>query len=250
MRKVKRTLLEKTKKRLLIVDDERELVAITKKYFEYEGFLVSTAFTGLEALRKIDDTYDIVILDISMPNMDGMEVCRKIRRHFDLPIVFLTAKSEEEDLIEAFRLGADDYITKPVTLPVLMSHVKAAIRRYRHLFHNKRDIVYSTTNFSFNRTKYDVLYKGKKVPLTKIEFSIMLFLAENPNKVKSICEIYENVWEEDYCKTYANTVMVHINNIKTKLIKVTRSDQFIKNVWGKGYNFNDFLEEKISKKKS
>jgi DNA-binding response OmpR family regulator len=238
------------KKRLLIIDDERELVAITKKYFEYEGFDVCTAYSGAEALCKVDENFDIVILDISMPNMDGIEVCRRIRRYFDIPIIFLTAKSEEEDMIHALSSGADDYITKPVTLPVLMSHVTASIRRYHHLFNAKRDIQYSTTNFCFNRTKHNVLYNGKRIPLTKIEFSILLFLAENPNKVKSICDIYENVWEEEYCKRFSNTVMVHINNLKTKLYNHTGSDEFVKNVWGKGYNFTDFFEKKISKKKS
>jgi DNA-binding response OmpR family regulator len=238
------------KKRLLIIDDERELVAITKKYFEYEGFDVCTAYSGSEALCKVDETFDIVILDISMPNMDGIEVCKRVRRFFDIPIIFLTAKSEEEDMIHALSSGADDYITKPVTLPVLKSHVTAAIRRYHHLFNAKREIQYSTANFCFNRTKHTVLYRGKKIPLTKIEFSILLFLAENPNKVKSICEIYENVWEEEYCKSYSNTVMVHINNLKNKLSTHTESEEFVKNVWGKGYNFSDFFEKKNTEKKS
>ncbi len=227
--------------KLLIVDDERELVAITKKYFEYENYIVEVAYSGCEALQILDDTFDLLILDISMPNIDGIEVCRRVRQYHNLPIIFLTAKGEESDMIQGLTSGADDYITKPVTLPVLMSHVNAAIRRYRNLFHTNSALFYTSINFRFDRAKYELYYKDTQIPLTKIEFSILLYLAENPHKVKSLCDIYEYVWEEQFHKNFTNTVMVHINNIKSKFLKHIGTDRFIKNVWGKGYNFEDFL---------
>jgi DNA-binding response OmpR family regulator len=241
MRKVKKILKRESFGKLLIVDDEKELVAITKKYFEYENYLVDVAYCGCEALKILDDSYDLLILDISMPNMDGIEVCRRVRQYHNLPIIFLTAKGEETDMIQGLSSGADDYITKPVTLPVLMSHVKAAIRRYRNLFHTNSALFYTTINFRFDRVKYEVYYRNVHIPLTKIEYSILIYLAENQHKVKSLCDIYENVWEEEFHKNYTNTVMVHINNLKSKLLKHIGTDRFIQNIWGKGYNFEDFL---------
>ncbi|HPJ12421.1 MAG TPA: response regulator transcription factor [Caldisericia bacterium] len=227
--------------KLLIVDDEKELVAITKKYFEYEKFAVEVAYSGCEALQVLDDTFDLLILDISMPNMDGIEVCRRVRQTYNLPIIFLTAKAEEGDMIQGLTSGADDYITKPVTLPVLMSHVKAAIRRYRNLFPTNHCLFFTSINFRFDRLRYVVYYRNTRIPLTKIEFSILLYLAENSHEVKSLCDIYENVWEEQFCKCYTNNVMVHINNIKNKLLKHIGTDRFVKNIWGKGYKFEDFF---------
>ncbi len=227
--------------KLLIVDDEKELVAITKKYFEYEKYTVEVAYSGYEALQVLDDTFDLLILDISMPNMDGIEVCRRVRQTSNLPIIFLTAKAEEGDMIQGLTSGADDYITKPVTLPVLMSHVKAAIRRYRNLFPTNHTLFFTSINFRFDRVRYEVYYRNVRIALTKIEFSILLYLAENSHEVKSLCDIYENVWEEQFYKCYTNTVMVHINNVKNKLLKQIGTDRFIKNVWGKGYKFEDFF---------
>jgi two-component system, OmpR family, lantibiotic biosynthesis response regulator NisR/SpaR len=224
------------KSKIIIVDDDKDIVNLVEDILTDEGYEIEKAYNGRDALEKINKNhFDLIILDIMLPDIDGLEVCRKIRDSVDVPILFLTAKSKSIDKVVGFEIGADDYITKPFDDNELASRVKAHIRRQKRVAGNTAGSGASVRydGIEINKNSYEVFLDGKKVDLSTREFQILAFLMNNPNIVLTREQIYNNVWGyEDFGDI--NTVTVHIKKLREKIDK---NDRFIKTVWGAGYKF-------------
>ncbi|MGB8455338.1 MAG: response regulator transcription factor [Anaerocolumna sp.] len=221
---------------VLIADDDKEIVKLIADTLEDEGFKVIKAYNGTEAMEIIlkKEQVDLVLLDIMMPGMDGIEVCKKIRDTYSGPIAFLSAKGREIDKVIGLELGADDYLTKPFSTIELISRVKAHIRRDRRL----KNLPTNTSVLFFEGLKiyldsFEVWKEGEKIDLTTREFQILAYMASNQNIVLSREKIYESIWgNTDYGEI--NTVTVHIKYLRDKL---DPDGKYIKTVWGVGYKF-------------
>lgn len=221
---------------ILIVDDEKEIADLVEVYLQNEGFSVTKAFSGKEASEYIEKTdFDLAILDVMLPDIDGFALCEKIRRSKTYPVIMLTAKTGFSDRISGLSLGADDYVTKPFNPLELVARVKAQLRRYRQYNENERtDIIEIPGGLEINKTTHTCSLYGEALGLTPLEFGIVLLLCENAGKVVSTKEIFEKVWGEEYLDSN-NTVMVHIRRIREKMHERSREPKFIKTVWGVGY---------------
>ena len=224
-------------KKILIVDDDKEIRKVIGIYLENEGYEILKAEDGAQALKLIaENEIALVILDIMMPGMDGTEVCMKIREDSIMPIIFLSAKSEDLDKIQGLASGADDYITKPFSAMELIARVKSQIRRYTRYTTEPRTPknIIEIGNLTINTDTRQVFVGNKEVRLTPKEFDILQLLASNKGIVFSIEKIYERVWGEDFYKS-DNTVMVHITKIREKIEEEPKKPLYIKTVWGVGY---------------
>ncbi|MFS0837067.1 response regulator transcription factor [Paenibacillus sp. 1P03SA] len=227
------------KETILIVDNEKEIVELIRIYLTNEGYETVSAGDGLEALDVLKSReVDLIILDIMMPRMDGVQACLEIRREKNMPILMLSAKSEDMDKILGLTAGADDYLTKPFNPLELMARVKSQLRRYKRLnapmpsetpAHRIEldDLVIDTAT-------HEVHVEGRPVKLTPREFSILELLGRNRGIVFSTERIYETVWNTPYFES-DNTVMVHIRKIREKVESNPRQPKYIKTVWGVGY---------------
>lgn len=225
--------------KILIVDDNPEIREVVNVLLSNEGYMIEEACDGLEAIDKANDK-DLIILDIMMPNMDGYEVCQKIRETSNAPILFLTAKSMEQDKTQGFLCGGDDYLPKPFSYGELIGRVKALLRRYT-VYKGKeikqQENILEMYNLKVDLDKNQVYLDGEKIMLTDLEYRILVLLMKQPKKTFSNQELYENVWDESYLYTANNTIMVHIRNLRKKLKINPQSPLYIKTVWGKGYRF-------------
>lgn len=223
--------------KLLIVDDDDEIRKVTGIYLENEGYEVLKAESGEQALKLIsENSIDLVILDIMMPGMNGIETCMKIRENNIMPIIFLSAKSEDLDKIHGLASGADDYIAKPFNAMELIARVKSQLRRYTRYStpQNVDRSIIEIGNLVVNSDTRQVFVGEKEVRLTPKEFDILELLASNKGIVFSIEKIYERVWKEDFYKS-DNTVMVHITKIREKIEEDPKKPIYIKTIWGIGY---------------
>lgn len=225
--------------KILIVDDNPEIREVVNVLLSNEGYLIEEACDGLEAIDKANDK-DLIILDIMMPHMDGYEVCQKIRETSNAPILFLTAKSMEQDKTQGFLCGGDDYLPKPFSYAELLGRVKALLRRYtvyKGKEIKKQENMLEMYNLKVDLDKNQAYLDGEKVLLTDLEYRILVLLMKQPKKTFSNQALYENVWDEPYLYTANNTIMVHIRNLRKKLKINPQSPLYIKTVWGKGYRF-------------
>lgn len=223
---------------ILVVDDDREIVAAIAKNLEAEGYVVFQAYDGLQALEFITrEEIHLVLLDIMMPNMDGLSATMKIREKKNIPIILLSAKSEDSDKVLGLTMGADDYITKPFSPMELMARVRSQLRRYMQLgdYGGKQSGEKIVVGGLLLDVEAKQLYMdGDPVKLTATEYKILQLLMRNPGRVFSAEEIYERVWEED-AYSVENTVMVHIRRIREKIEINPREPRYLKVVWGIGY---------------
>lgn len=225
---------------ILIADDEQGIADLLAIHLEKEGYTLYKAANGKEALQLIEtNSIDLLILDIMMPEMDGYEAISRIRENYNMPIIFLSAKTSDFDKVHGLAIGADDYMTKPFTPIELVARVNAQLRRYTKLNYTKEnsptDIEYRGLIISQDHrtvTLYD-----KAINLTPKEFDILYLLSSHPKKVFSVENIFKHVWQEEYFDD-ANTVMVHIRTLRKKLKEDQQKDKWIKTVWGVGYAFN------------
>lgn len=222
--------------KILIVEDEVDLSKMVGKYLSNEGFEISEAHDGREALNKFERFKpQLVLLDIMLPKLDGMEVCRIIRSESQVPVIMLSAKNGDLDKVLSLGLGADDYITKPFSAMELIARVKAHIRRYvNYLPETKKEEknVISIGELEINISAYSAVVKGEVLNLTSKEFEILKFLCSNPNQVFSKEQIYEKIWGfNEYGEI--NSVVVYVNRLREKL--GVRGIDYIKTVWGVGY---------------
>lgn len=230
------------KKRILIVDDEKNIVELIRINLEANGFETISAYTGLEALEKANSIPDLVLLDIMLPDIDGFEVCRRIRlnqKTKDIPIIMLTAKSEESDKVIGLGLGADDYITKPFGVRELEARIKTVLRRFDKTALlkktiNEPDNIIQFKELTLDTTKYQAIKNGKELELTLTEFRILKILLENQDKVMSRESLLKEI-PGDKSNTEARTVDVHIRNIRKKLGEDGEPYEYIETIRGIGY---------------
>ncbi len=225
--------------RILVCDDEKEIVDAIEIYLVQEGFEVLKAYDGEQALEILKrEEVHLLILDIMMPKLDGIHAIMKIREESSIPIIVLSAKTQDTDKILGLNLGADDYVAKPFNPLELIARVKSQIRRYTSFGSASEaaesEKVYSTGGLVINDDRKEVTVDGERVKLTRIEYNILLFLVQNKGKVFSIDQIYEQIWQED---AYGadNTVTVHIRHIREKIEIDPKNPKYLKVIWGIGY---------------
>ena len=221
--------------KILIVDDDANITELIRLYLDKEGFLTTCASNGKIALDKFNsENPSLIILDIMMPEMDGWQVCREIRRTSNVPIIMLTAKGETFDKVLGLELGAVDYMVKPFETKELVARVKAVLRRFENKDSDSRKEI-SYTNLSVNLSNYELKLNGKIIEIPPKELELLYFLASNPNRVFTREQLLEEVWGFDYFGD-SRTVDVHIKRLREKLEGVEGNWQ-LKTVWGVGYKF-------------
>lgn len=223
---------------VLVCDDDREIVEAIEIYLSQEGYKVLKAYDGEEALKVLDrEKVDLQIIDVMMPKLDGIRATLKIREKKNMPIIILSAKSEDADKILGLNVGADDYMTKPFNPLELTARVKSQLRRYTQLgstIDKSNQAVYAVGGLSIDDEQKEVTVDGEPVRLTPIEYNILLLLVKNQGKVFSIDQIYESIWNEDAIGV-DNTVAVHIRHIREKIEINPKEPRYLKVVWGVGY---------------
>ena len=233
---------------ILVVDDDKEIVNAIEIYLSQEGYNIIKAYDGEEALEKLkENEIHLIILDIMMPNKDGIETLQEIRKDKTIPVIMLSAKSEDYDKISGLNTGADDYVTKPFNPLELIARVKSNIRRYVDFSYandanrkkeNQKEKLLKTGTLEMNDETKKVMVDGKEIKLTATEYNILKFLLENKGKVYSIEQIYENVWNEE---SYGaeNIIAVHIRHIREKIEINPKDPKYLKVIWGIGYKVED-----------
>ena len=223
---------------ILVCDDEKDIVDAIEIYLSQEGYRILKAYDGLQALEilKTEEVH-LLLLDVMMPKLDGIHTIMKIRETSSIPIIVLSAKSQDSDKVLGLNLGADDYITKPFNPMELLARVKSQIRRYTNFGAARQETseqIYSTGGLVINDDRKEVTVDGEPVKLTRIEYNILLFLVKINGKVFSIDQIYEQIWKEE---AYGadNTVTVHIRHIREKIEIDPKNPKYLKVIWGIGY---------------
>ena len=226
--------------KILIVDDDKEIRIALKEILEKQQYVVVEASNGDEAISKINNDIDLIILDVMMPNRDGITTCIEIRENYDMPILFLTAKSTEYDKYIGLSMGGD-YLSKPFSKMELLARVSSLIRRYR-VYQNKQNKNSPLENnyiyikdLRIDKYASRVYKNNQEITLTNIEYKILMLLAQHKNKIFTLENLYESIWHESYDYSVNQTIMVHIRNLRKKLDDSSKSSQYIKNVWGRGY---------------
>lgn len=225
-------------KKILYADDDPEIREALRLLLNCEGYQTVEAKNGEEVLMLMDDTVDLVILDVMMPGMNGFTACSRIREHYAVPVLFLTAKTQDSDKTLGFSSGGDDYLVKPFSYNELINRVKAMLRRY-YVYGSKTtersNLIHCCGNIEIDPERSLVTQDGNEILLTDIEYRILYLLASHPRMIFSVQNIYESVWNEPYYYTYNNLVMVHIRNIRRKLGDDPQNCHTIRTVWGRGY---------------
>lgn len=226
---------------ILVCDDDKEIVDAIDIYLSQEGYHILKAYDGLQAIEIMKkEEVHLILLDIMMPNLDGIRATRKIRETSSVPIIMLSAKSEDVDKILGLNIGADDYITKPFNPLELIARVKSQLRRYTQLGNlvtEEKEAVYVCGGLVVNDDLKTVTVDGEPVKLTPIEYNILVLLIKNQGKVFSIEQIYENIWNEEAIGA-DNTVAVHIRHIREKIEINPKEPRYLKVVWGVGYKID------------
>lgn len=228
---------------ILVCDDDKEIVEAITIYLEQEGYSVLKAYDGLEAVEILKkEEIHLLVIDVMMPRLDGIRATLKIRENSSIPIIILSAKSEDADKILGLNIGADDYVTKPFNPLELLARVKSQLRRYTQLGNIPEDSnqIYKTGGLIIADDLKEVTVDGEIVKLTPMEYNILLFLVKNQGKVFSINQIYENIWNEDAFGA-DNTVAVHIRHIREKIEINPKDPRYLKVVWGIGYKVEKIL---------
>lgn len=224
--------------KVLVCDDDKEIVEAIDIYLTQEGYEMFKAYDGQEALEVLKkESVDLLVIDVMMPRLDGIRATLKIREENNIPIIILSAKSEDADKILGLNVGADDYVTKPFNPLELVARVKSQLRRYTQLGSTAQpagEKIYVTGGLMINDDLKEVTVDGEPVKLTPIEYNILLLLVRNQGKVFSIDQIYENIWNEDAIGV-DNTVAVHIRHIREKIEINPKEPRYLKVVWGVGY---------------
>lgn len=226
--------------RILVVDDEKEIADLVRFYLENENYEVVTLYNGTDALHAIqNDTFDLAILDIMMPDVNGLTLCRKIREREAYPIIMLTAKGEEVDKINGLTLGADDYVTKPFLPLELVARVKAQLRRYKR--YNRPQVADEPETYlthgalAINIDTHECFLNDQPLALTPTEFAILRILFQKRGRVVSAEDLFKEIWHEGYYDKKNNTISVHIRHLREKLGDSFEDPKYIKTVWGCGY---------------
>ena len=225
---------------ILVVEDEEGIQETVKIFLENQGYAVLQAFNGVQGLQMIEKEHvHLAIVDVMMPMMDGITMVMKLRQHSDIPVIFLSAKSEDIDKITGLNIGGDDYVTKPFEPMELIARVNSNIRRYSQILNlkqnmsDKEDVLLRVGDLSLNPDSKEASIRGACIHLTAKEYKILKLLMSQPGRIFSSEQIYEHVWEENAVNT--ETIMVHIRNLRKKIETDPRNPEYIKVVWGIGY---------------
>ena len=225
--------------RLLLVEDDPEIARVVRDLFLREGYEVTWATTGLEGWEDFQaGNYDLALVDLMLPEMDGFTLCKNIRWKSDIPIIIISARKEDEDKVEGLHLGADDYLAKPFSLVELKARVESQLRRwkrYNGVQVNEHKVEY-VNDLTINWDNIQVFREGQEVALTAKEFDLLKVLSENPQRVFSKSELYQHVWNQVDADGL-HTITVHIKSLRAKLSDPIKTPLFIQTVWGKGYRF-------------
>ncbi|MCM1149534.1 MAG: response regulator transcription factor [Butyricicoccus sp.] len=224
---------------ILVVDDEPAIRDVLRLLLEKNGYTVSEAGDGASAVGFVAShpDLDLVILDVMMPGISGTEACDAMRAYSNAPILFLTAKTGEDDRLAAYRSGGDDFLSKPFSQAVLLAKVESLLRRYKQ-YRGKPDAGLTVSSLAVDLTRRNVKREGARLDLTDKEYSILEYLLRRRGSVVSAQELYEQVWQEKYLPSSTNTVMVHILNLRKKVEDDASSPKIIRTVWGKGYQID------------
>jgi DNA-binding response OmpR family regulator len=225
--------------RLLIIEDEVAIAELEKDYLELSGFEVVVENLGdVGAKRALSEEFNLIILDLMLPNMDGFEICKKIREEKNIPVIMVSAKKDDIDKIRGLGLGADDYITKPFSPSELVARVKAHLARYERLIGSgvRENEVIEIRGLKIDKTARRVFLNNEEKIFTTKEFDLLTFLAENPNHVFTKEELFREIWDMESVGDIA-TVTVHIKKIREKIEYNTSKPQYIETIWGVGYRF-------------
>ncbi|MBG9586329.1 response regulator transcription factor [Cytobacillus firmus] len=221
--------------RILIVDDDRQIADLIEVYLKNDGYIIDKAGDGIEALKNLEQASpDLIVLDIMMPKMDGLEFCKYVRKNNQVPILMVSAKAEDMDKIMGLMTGADDYMIKPFNPLELAARVKALLRRANYKTAGKDDDVLYIGSLAIEKQSHGVTAEGSEIKLTAREFEILYLLAKNRGRVYASEEIFEKVWNEPG-EGSNKTVMVHISNLREKLEAAVPGESIIQTVWGVGY---------------
>lgn len=228
---------------ILVVEDDAAIREGIRVLLGGEGYTVLEADSGEAALKQMNTAVDLVILDIMLPGISGLQVCEELRKTSNVPILFLTAKSQESDKTAGLTAGADDYLAKPFSYAELIARVKALLRRYV-VYRGKAqtttmdtDHVLTSGRLKIALDRNEVMKDAIRLDLTEIEYRILSLLMRHPQRIYSTQEIYESVWEEPYTYSANSTIMVHIRKLRMKLEDDPQNPSYIKNIWGKGYRY-------------
>ena len=229
---------------VLVVDDNREIVYSISELLKYEGYRTLAAYDGMQALDVMEEEQvDLILLDVMMPRLNGLSALMKLREKSRIPVIILSAKTEESDKVSGLILGADDYVEKPYNAAELIARVKAHLRRYRAWGGEKpKEAEDRIVNggLVLDKKQRVVIVEGAEVRLTATEYKILELLMEHPGQVFSAEQIYERVWQESASYTVENTVMVHIRHIREKIEIDTKKPRYVKVVWGIGYKMEKY----------
>ena len=226
-------------KRILIIEDDLDIAELERDYLQLNGYKAEIVQDGLQGLKKaVSGMYDVVVVDLMLPNKNGFEIIREIRRSKEIPIIVVSARNEDIDKIRGLDFGADDYLTKPFSPAELAARVKAHITRYKRLKGNtaKSDVI-QHKGLEINMASHKVFVSGREIQLTTKEYELLVFLASNPNIVFSKEHIFDTIWGDQYHSDTA-TVAVHIQKIRKKIEKDPSNPEYIETLWGTGYRFN------------
>ena len=225
--------------KILIIEDEEAIADLERDYLELSGFEVEIANRGDVGLEKaLNEDYDLIILDLMLPEVDGFDICRQVRQEKNIPIIMVSAKKADIDKIRGLGLGADDYMTKPFSPSELVARVKAHMERYNRLVGSsavKNDII-EIRGIKIDKTARRIWVNGEEKTFTTKEFDLLTFLAENPNRVFTKAELFRQIWDMESVGDIA-TVTVHIKKIREKIEFNTAKPQYIETIWGVGYRF-------------
>ena len=225
--------------KILIIEDEESIAELEKDYLELSGFEVEIAADGETGLKRaLDEDFQLVILDLMLPGVDGFEICRQVREKKNTPIIMVSAKKDDIDKIRGLGLGADDYMTKPFSPSELVARVKAHLNRYQRLVNSnaRENTVIEIRGLKIDKTARRVWVNGEEKNFTSREFDLLTFLAENPNHVFTKEELFRKIWDMDSVGDIA-TVTVHIKKIREKIEQNSAKPQYIETIWGVGYRF-------------
>ena len=227
--------------RILIVEDETAIAELEKDYLELSGFEVAIENTGDKGLKAaLNEEFDLIVLDLMLPVIDGYEICRRVREKKNIPIIMVSAKKEDIDKIRGLGIGADDYMTKPFSPSELVARVKAHLARYERLVGSsvKANEIIEIRGIKIDKTARRVYVNGEEKAFTTKEFDLLTFLAENPNHVFTKEELFNKIWDmESFSQNDIATVTVHIKKIREKIELNTSKPQYIETIWGVGYRF-------------
>ena len=226
-------------KRILIIEDDMDIAELERDYLQLNGYQAEIVQDGAQGLKlAVTGAYDVVVVDLMLPHKNGYEIIKEIRKTHEIPVVVVSAKSEDIDKIRGLDYGADDYLTKPFSPAELTARIKAHIKRYERLKgHSAASEIIQYKGLEINTASHQVFVNGKEVQLTAKEYELLVYLAANPNIVFSKDRIFEALWGDEYCGDMA-TVAVHIQKIRKKIEKDPANPEYIETLWGSGYRFN------------